>query len=47
MIVVSIGNEETGLLVERVTGVVGVWPDEIKPAPETAGQGVEAELVRG
>jgi len=47
VIVVSIGNEETGLLVERVTGVVRVWPDEIKPAPETAGQGVEAELVRG
>lgn len=47
VIVVSIGNEETGLLVERVTGVVRIRPDEIRPAPETAEQGPEAEFLQG
>jgi len=31
---VSTDEEDVGLVVDRVTGVLTVFPDEIKPAPE-------------
>jgi len=45
IVVVSSAGEEVGLLVDRVTGVFSVLPDEIKPAPENIEQG--AEFLRG
>lgn len=45
IIVVSSADEELGLLVDRVTGVFSILPDEIKPAPENIEQG--AEFLRG
>ena len=41
IVIVSIGDEEVGLLVDRVTGVFRIFPDEIKPAPENIEQGAE------
>jgi purine-binding chemotaxis protein CheW len=45
IVVVSSADEEVGLLVDRVTGVFSILPDEIKPAPENIEQG--AEYLRG
>jgi purine-binding chemotaxis protein CheW len=45
IVVVSAGDEEAGLLVDRVTGVFRVLPDEIKPPPENIERG--AEFLRG
>jgi len=45
IVVVSSADEEVGLLVDRVTGVFSILPDEIKPAPENIEQG--AEFLRG
>ncbi len=45
IVVVSSADEELGLLVDRVTGVFSILPDEIKPAPENIEQG--AEFLRG
>lgn len=39
IIVVSTDEEDVGLVVDRVTGVLRVFPDEIKPAPENVEQG--------
>lgn len=39
IIVVSTDEEDVGLVVDRVTGVLRVSPDEIKPAPENVEQG--------
>ena len=39
IIVVSTDEEDAGLVVDRVTGVLRVFPDEIKPAPENVEQG--------
>jgi purine-binding chemotaxis protein CheW len=47
IIVVSLDDEETGLIVERVTGVVRLSPDDIRPAPDTITQGAGAEYLRG
>ena len=44
IVVVSSNDEDAGL-VDRVTGVFRVLPDEIKPAPENIEQG--AEFLRG
>ena len=41
IVVVSVADEGVGLLVDRVTGVFRVLPDEIKPAPENIEQGAE------
>jgi len=38
-------DEEVGLLVDRVTGLFYILPDDIKPAPENLEQG--AEFLRG
>jgi purine-binding chemotaxis protein CheW len=45
IVVVSSADEWVGLVVDRVTGVFTVLPDEIKPAPENIEQG--AEFLRG
>jgi purine-binding chemotaxis protein CheW len=47
IIVVSLDDEETGLIVERVTGVVRLSPDDIRPAPDTIAKGAGAEFLRG
>lgn len=44
IIVVSLDEEEVGLIVDRVTGVLRVLPDAIKPTPENIEQG---EYIRG
>jgi purine-binding chemotaxis protein CheW len=47
IIVVSLDDEETGLIVERVTGVFRLSPDDIRPAPDTIALGAGAEFLRG
>ncbi len=47
IIVVGIGEEEAGLIVDRVTGVVRFPPEAVKPAPETIEQGAGAEYLKG
>jgi len=47
IIVVSLDDEETGLIVDRVTGVVKLLPEDIRPAPDTISQGVGEEFLRG
>ena len=45
IVVVSIHDEDAGILVDRVTGVVRIAADAIRPAPETIEQG--GEFLRG
>ncbi len=45
IVIVNSADGEAGLLVDRVTGVFRVLPDEIKPAPENIEQG--SEFLRG
>jgi purine-binding chemotaxis protein CheW len=47
IIIVSIDEEETGLIVDRVTGVVKLPPEDVRPAPDTVSQGAGAEFLRG
>ncbi len=47
IIVVALGDEETGLLVDRVMGVRRIPPDAVRPAPETIEQGAGAEFLQG
>jgi purine-binding chemotaxis protein CheW len=47
IIVVSLDDEETGLVVDRVTGVVRLLPKDVRPAPDTISQGVGEEFLRG
>ncbi len=47
IIVVSIHDEETGLVVDRVTGTVKLAPDTVKPAPDTIEAGAGGELLQG
>ena len=44
-VIVSSNDEVVGLLVDRVTGVFRIFPNEIKPAPENIEQG--EEFLRG
>jgi purine-binding chemotaxis protein CheW len=41
IVVVSSAEGDAGLQVDRVTGVIKILPDEIKPAPENVEQGAE------
>ena len=41
IVVASSASEEAGLLVDQVTGVFRILPDEIKPVPENIEQGAE------
>jgi purine-binding chemotaxis protein CheW len=45
IIVVDIDNEAVGLIVDRVTGVLRISLEEVKPTPENIAQG--AEFLRG
>jgi len=45
IIVVNLNDEEAGILVDRVTGVVRVEAEAVRPAPETIEHG--AEFLRG
>lgn len=45
IVVVSHDEEDTGLLVDRVTGVFRIAPDAVRPAPENIEQG--AGFLRG
>ena len=45
IVVVSPDEEDAGLVVDRVTGVLRILPDAIKPSPEHVEQG--AEFLRG
>ncbi len=47
IVVVSPSDEEAGLLVDRVMGVLRIPPDAIRPAPETIEQGAGAEFLQG
>lgn len=45
IVVVSPDEEDVGLMVDRVTGVLRIMPEAIKPAPENIEKG--AEFLRG
>lgn len=45
IVIVSTKDEDVGLIVDRVTGVVRISPEDIKPAPENSEQGTE--FLRG
>jgi purine-binding chemotaxis protein CheW len=45
IIVVSLEDENVGLIVDRVTGVLRILPEALKPTPENIAQG--AEFLRG
>jgi purine-binding chemotaxis protein CheW len=45
IIVVNPDEESVGLMVDRVTGVIRILPEAIKPAPENVEQGTE--FLRG
>jgi chemotaxis signal transduction protein len=48
IIVVSLGtNDQVGLFVDRVRGVVRFTPSSVQPAPETVEQGAGAEFLQG
>ena len=48
IIVVSLGqDDQVGLFVDRVRGVVRFAPSSIQPAPETVEQGAGAEFLKG
>ncbi len=45
IIVVSVNEEDAGIQVDRVTGVIRILPDAVRPTPETIEHG--AEFLRG
>lgn len=45
ILVAAVNDEHAGILVDRVTGVVRIHPDSVRPAPETIEKG--AELLQG
>jgi purine-binding chemotaxis protein CheW len=45
IIIISPDDEDAGIVVDRVTGVMRISPEAIRPAPETVEQG--AEFLRG
>ena len=48
IIVVSLGqDDQVGLFVDRVRGVVRFQPSVVRPAPETVAQGSGAEFLKG
>ncbi len=47
IVVVSMENEETGMLVDRMTGVVRIPAEAFRPAPETIESGEGAEFLSG
>jgi chemotaxis signal transduction protein len=48
IIVVSLGqDDQVGLFVDRVRGVVRLLSSAVRPAPETVAQGAGAEFLKG
>lgn len=47
IVVISVEDEDMGILVDRMTGVVRFLPDIIRPAPDTIEQRAGAEFLRG
>lgn len=47
IVVISVEDEDMGILVDRMTGVVRFLPDIIRPAPDTIDQRAGAEFLRG
>ena len=48
IVVVSLGrDDQVGLFVDRVRGVVRFLPSSVRPAPETVAQGAGSEFLRG
>ena len=45
ILVVSSNEEDAGIVVDRVTGVVRIHPEDIRPVPETIERG--SEYLRG
>ncbi len=45
ILVVTVHDEEAGIVVDRVTGVVRISPEAVRPIPETIERG--AEYLRG
>lgn len=45
IIIINPDDEDAGIVVDRVTGMVRISPDAIRPAPETVEQG--AEFLKG
>jgi len=45
ILVLSLNDEDTGIVVDRVTGVVRIHPDAIRPVPDTIERG--AEFLKG
>lgn len=47
IVVVGLDDEEAGLIVDRVTGVVRFLPGAVEPVPETVDQGAGSEYIAG
>ena len=48
IVVISLGrDDQVGLFVDRVRGVVRFLPSSVRPAPETVAQGAGAEFLKG
>jgi purine-binding chemotaxis protein CheW len=47
IMVLNIGNRVTGFIVERVTRVIKVQSDKIKPPPELVVSGLKSDYIRG
>lgn len=47
VIVTDVNAEGTGVIVDRVTGVVRYHPDELRPVPDSLEQGAGAEFLSG
>ncbi len=47
IVVAGLDDEEVGLIVDRVTGVVRFLPGAVEPVPETVEQGIGAEYLSG
>lgn len=47
IIVLNVGDRVTGFVVERVTRVIKVQADQIKPPPELVVSGLESDYIRG
>jgi purine-binding chemotaxis protein CheW len=47
ILVLNIGGRVTGFLVDRVTRVIKVQADKIKPPPELVVQGLDSDYIRG
>ena len=45
ILVLNVNDEQTGVVVDRVTGVVKIQPDAIRPVPDTIERG--SEFLKG